>query len=364
MTAKTKHRRACAVCGTKFPCFPSASTKTCGKECSGIRIKQLASKRPKRTATVVQCAECGTDYETTPSLVARGKKWCSWECYLVARDRANAVAKSQRQCRWCERTDVNAWGLCNACGQHYYKLLHPERWKSKTCQVCGCIFVTTHDRTYCTNKCWTQSSAFARCRADYSARMEAARIASECLQCGKLLLLPYHLTERQEYADGKRRSPKRFCNKICWRRHFAERFDRWFADPQTLALPQGYDEFLTQAELPCLVDGCEWSGKNLSIHANHCHGITADQLKELAGFNRNTGVVCPSTALALSERGVGRQAGDTTIVAHNPAAVAASAAPRSPLRLEWREHHEKAMAIYRATRKPKGSAGVAARSAD
>ena len=57
---------------------------------------------------------------------------------------------------------------------------------------------------------------------------------------------------------------KKFCSKDCRRLHYAERFDRWVANPETLALPQCYDEFLMQEELPCLIDGCEWKGKHLA----------------------------------------------------------------------------------------------------
>ena len=56
-----------------------------------------------------------------------------------------------------------------------------------------------------------------------------------------------------------------------------------------------WDEFLAQESLPCIVDGCDWIGDNLSIHANHAHGITADELKESLGFNRHSGLISTAT---------------------------------------------------------------------
>jgi hypothetical protein len=66
-------------------------------------------------------------------------------------------------------------------------------------------------------------------------------------------------------------------------------------------MPCSYDEFLSQTELPCLVKGCDWVGRNLSQHCNAIHAIKADDLKALAGFNRNTGVVGAITQEKMSK---------------------------------------------------------------
>jgi len=71
----------------------------------------------------------------------------------------------------------------------------------------------------------------------------------------------------------------------------ANRFDRWISNPQEIALPQCFDEFLTLHELPCLVKGCEWRGKALTLHMNQTHGVTSRQFKKLAGFNIGSGII-------------------------------------------------------------------------
>ena len=82
----------------------------------------------------------------------------------------------------------------------------------------------------------------------------------------------------------------------------AKRFDRWIANPQTLALPQAYDEFLTGEELPCLVEGCNWRGQWLSLHMNYTHGVPADEFKRAAGFNLKSGIISGPMREALAQR--------------------------------------------------------------
>jgi hypothetical protein len=119
---------------------------------------------------------------------------------------------------------------------------------------------------------------------------ESGGIVVACLQCGK------------ENTRNINRRSQRFCDKWCHRVYFNERFDRFIANPESIALPQNYDEFLLQEELPCLVDGCNWMGKKLAFHCNLVHGIPADKLKELAGFNRTTGLVTRDISQQLSDR--------------------------------------------------------------
>lgn len=92
---------------------------------------------------------------------------------------------------------------------------------------------------------------------------------------------------------------KKYCSALCRRQYFAERFDRWIANPQSVALPQAYDEFLLQDELPCLVEGCGWRGMGLTFHMNMVHGLRARDFKRAAGFNLQTGVVGRSLAEKL-----------------------------------------------------------------
>jgi hypothetical protein len=108
---------------------------------------------------------------------------------------------------------------------------------------------------------------------------------AKCLKCGK----EFHARESER---------KKYCNEICRRQYMAERFDRWIASPETIALPQNYDEFLTQEKLPCLVDGCNFEGHKLSLHMNLTHGVTEREFKKLAGFNLSSGI----TSLPLKKR--------------------------------------------------------------
>lgn len=166
------------------------------------------------------------------------------------------------------------------------------------CPTCGAMFESRYAKTYCTMRCYTASPAFKeRQRAGSRAALLAKGCDLEptqwaCLQCG---------VERHDISKNEARKRK-FCSKSCRRTYFAERFDRWVASPQTLALPQAYDEFLDAEELPCLVDGCGWHGQLLSYHMNVAHGVPKDEFKEMAGFNKGTGVIGSAVRKKLESR--------------------------------------------------------------
>lgn len=110
-----------------------------------------------------------------------------------------------------------------------------------------------------------------------------------CLDCG-------------EPVYSKPSRPKKYCSKICYRSYMAKRFDRWIANPESMSLPQCYDEFLDRETLTCVVDGCDWEGIHLTIHMNECHGIRADEFKRAAGFNLSTGVIAKPLAELFRDR--------------------------------------------------------------
>ena len=167
------------------------------------------------------------------------------------------------------------------------------------CPTCGVYFHSAHKKDFCTLKCLTQSPAFrARIveqshkaltilhgRRDYSA---LERLQRQCLECGQVF-----------FAKPSEKNRK-YCQSTCYRQYMAKRFDRWMANPQSLALPQCYDEFLLTDELPCLIAGCDWHGQALGFHVNRAHGITARDFKKLAGFNLKTGLVTPALAALMS----------------------------------------------------------------
>jgi hypothetical protein len=151
-----------------------------------------------------------------------------------------------------------------------------------------------------------------------------------CIECGK----PYY---------HKPSRPKHYCSNICRRRYFEKRFDRWIANPQEIALPQAFDEFLTQNELPCLVKGCNWSGKQLSNHMNAAHGVPKDEFKRAAGFNLSSGIISAELAERLSQRERTGIAVGTALRGHeHPSYVAPT---RNYISLERREHYRKVRAL-------------------
>jgi hypothetical protein len=158
------------------------------------------------------------------------------------------------------------------------------------CPECGKHFESRYVKTYCGMKCYLKSPTFkAQLQANNDKKKKEAEVKGTCLQCG---------VEFSAKASLK----KKFCSRNHYRTYFAERFDRWIASPQAVALPQAYDEFLTLDELPCLIEGCDWHGSHLGQHLNFAHGIPADQFKKLAGFNKNTGLVTPALSQAIASR--------------------------------------------------------------
>jgi hypothetical protein len=126
----------------------------------------------------------------------------------------------------------------------------------------------------------------------------------------------------------------------------AKRFDRYIASPEAVALPQNYDEFLLNEELPCLVEGCSWQGRGLGLHVNLAHGITAADFKRICGFNKGTGLIPPDMAKLLSERAL------TGVALLNNYTPNPHAHPKGySLSLEGKEHYNKTQALIRATEK-------------
>lgn len=171
-----------------------------------------------------------------------------------------------------------------------------------TCGNCGKEFTSRYKKDNCSQKCYVATPAFKERMRSMAKNALLASLASrgkdethlnhieiECLSC------------KTKFFEKKSKKSK-FCSKICYRTYMNERFDRWVASPQSISLPQNYDEFLLQAELPCLVEGCDWHGKNLSGHMNFAHGVTAEEFKRAAGFNQGTGLVTADVSQKMSER--------------------------------------------------------------
>jgi hypothetical protein len=176
----------------------------------------------------------------------------------------------------------------------------PERGP---CPTCGGRYLSRTEKMFCSLKCYIASPNFKEAHRKgllASTSPEAIRKRVEkqktggdvpCLECGTLFYKKLNET-------------RKYCSTPCYRAHFARRYDRWVANPESVALPQCYDEFLDQEELTCVVADCGWKGKHLTMHMNQAHGIPAKEFKRAAGFNLGTGVISKPLAQALQKRGL------------------------------------------------------------
>lgn len=160
-------------------------------------------------------------------------------------------------------------------------------------------------------------------------------LTKACLNCEKVFEVSFTLYKT-----------KKFCCRSCYREYLAARFDRWIANPETIALPQNYDEFLTKGVLPCLIKDCNWTGENLSVHVNHAHGIKAADFKKIAGFNKTSGLVTSELSRrlgdALREITLQKMAdGTSQLIPFQKGEITERAKPE--MRLEGREHITKSI---------------------
>lgn len=214
------------------------------------------------------------------------------------------------------------------------------------CKLCGAPFASRQEKLFCSMKCYVSSSQFSdmlvanrRNLLDPELRRKTGlptRRGKErpCLECGK----PVY---------RKPSCARKYCTTACYRAYRAKRFDRFIANPESVSLPQNFDEFLSRTELHCLVEGCGWSGKHLSVHVNAMHGIKAADFKRASGFNSGSGLIGSDLARRLSERALHGVAVDVDLRPVSPG-------PSQPLEfgsvvayrsLEAREHGAKARAL-------------------
>lgn len=160
------------------------------------------------------------------------------------------------------------------------------------CKRCGCLFRSASpSKVFCSMGCYLGSDEFQTMVRENAKRInETKRAAAGSADPTKatVVVVCQHCGGERELPFSRR--SQRFCNKRCRRGFYAARFDRWIANPESIALPQNYDEFLDRDELPCVIEGCGWVGPHLSQHCNHVHGVNAAQLKEMLGFNKGTGL--------------------------------------------------------------------------
>jgi len=180
---------------------------------------------------------------------------------FVSRSRTQLSAKRRGLKTFCSKLCRERWHRRN-----------PKLHDLGPCPTCGDSFKSKRKaKKYCSLGCFLNDPKTAETLRQNN---EAKKSRDECPICGK-----------------EKRAARTTCSRQCWRVYLSERFDRWIASPSQIALPQNFDEFLSQETLPCLVDGCEWIGDRLGQHINMVHGITAEEFKSLAGFNKRSGLV-------------------------------------------------------------------------
>lgn len=247
----------------------------------------------------LQCAHCraifkGSDSQAWKVRYEKQAVYCSLTCRKAGVK--NKVSKPVPEC-----------GPCPTCKQKFYSRNKEKIFCSLKCYIDSdqmkTMMAENRQKTIDNLRAERDSSEGAylgqktknrlaeiRRKAGLSAGQDVA-----CLECSTVFW---------QKPETKDRAAQKFCDKSCYRAYKAKRFDRWIANPQQLQLPQNYDEFLSQQELPCLIEGCEWKGFFLSLHVNQAHGITAKEFKRAAGFNLNTGLVSQPLAKLLSEHAV------------------------------------------------------------
>jgi hypothetical protein len=206
------------------------------------------------------------------------------------------------------------------------------------CPTCGEMFVSRYLKTFCSLRCYNLSPQFKEMAAANnsivqkgSAHPSYKREIRKCLECG---------AEFEVIPSRK----NKFCSHLHYREYMAKRFDRWIASPQHIALPQNFDEFMTQEELSCLVDGCEWRGRHLSVHVQLAHGILAKDFKRAVGFNLGTGLVNPDLHQRLVAQNAGSSVrGDLVLARENSPWVEGYVVNYQSL--EGKEHRHKARLI-------------------
>ena len=260
----------------------------------------------------LECNHCGAIFIGTPAQ-ARHVKYEQTKVYCALSCRHAAARKRLS-------TPIPDRGPCLQCGQMFQS-------RSPTKKYCGMA-------------CYTSSPQFrAMIKRNRTLNAAQRRKISEtlrtgeyvpCLECGETI-----------YKKRSQRT-KKYCSKACYRAYMAKRFDRWIANPQQMALPQCYDEFMIEDELPCLIGGCGWVGRHLGGHVQLAHGILADDFKRAAGFNISTGLVGFELHKLLVETNTGKGDRERVIAA---AEGSYRRNPRGYYSSEAREHHAKARAL-------------------
>ncbi len=184
--------KVCPHCKSSF--VGRSYSKYCSEKCQHDAHKKKV---------FILCAYCGTQFETKPYHVRKGRKYCSSKCS----DRASAIAREKKVVL-----------LCSACGKEY-KIKQSKADKSKYCSrkcsdpalgkmrilpdiiqsciICGKEFILSgtdkiRGRRYCSSKCFgislCLSDEFKEYPASFNDDLKESihdRDGHECFLCGK-----------------------------------------------------------------------------------------------------------------------------------------------------------------------------------
>jgi len=215
----------------------------------------------------------------------------------------------------------------------YLKARWPNGEEIRTCKICGKKYpARSNGKIYCSMKCYCDDTE----RRKLIGLTQRKRVKHECAECGEKLEI--HLCR----SKGSKRH---FCDRTCYRLWLSKRFDYYIATKIDLKEVNNFDEFLSQENLPCLVEGCDWVGKHLANHMRIEHGIPASYVKKLAGFNRQTGLVGSELHKQLSSMAKERSKDLDHIFTDGHEHLCVDS--YRPYRSEAREHYLKGMIAYK-----------------
>lgn len=243
------------------------------------------------------------------------------------------VIPDSKLCDWCgvSFSPVNyKQRFCSGSCAVVFRNRSPGKHDCGPCPTCGKMFKSKdRKKVFCSMDCYVASDQYA---ALHNANLNK--------------LNPNHGKPRVCHGCGSefsRANRRKYCTNTCRRRYFTERFDRWIANPESVALPQNFDEFLSRNILSCPVDGCGWEGEFLGSHVNHAHGISAREFKKLCGFNISTGLVGTDLAKHFSERTEQRIADGSLLLGFSDS-LREPAVRENYKSLEGKEHAKKSRA--------------------
>lgn len=217
---------------------------------------------------ITTCDYCGEEYEISPSSWSRHKKhgknkYCSRKCSILASGRNYGGYKCK----------------CKTCGKE--------------------IIASYPDKKYCSMDCYmSDEKTMDRLKSYNDKKHEEGSVDKECKNCGK------EITVRKSRIGFSGNS---FCSRSCYREYLSERFDRFIESNVSFENINNFDEFLTEDELSCPIDGCGWFGKHLGNHLNLSHGILSRDAKMAMGFNLSTGLCTRDVSEKLSNTAIETQ---------------------------------------------------------